>query len=87
MLVAWGCRGHTNTVSGHKIGASCTVVLGRTRIASNCIDLVAIRAVEDDDRVCSDLEGGPSFIFHENGMKISTEAVIEEEEAGEAANG
>ena len=57
------------------------------RIASNCIDLVAVRAVEDDDSVCGDLQGCPSFVFHEDGMKISTEAVAEEEEAGETADG
>ena len=74
-------------MSGHEKTASCTVVLGRARIASNYIDLVAIRAVEDNDNVCGDLEGCPSFVFHEDGMKISTEAVAEEEEAGETADG
>ena len=87
MLVAWGCRGRTNTVSGHEISASCTVVLGRARVASNCIDLVAMRAVERDDRICRDFEGCSSFVFHEDGMKIATKAVAEEEEAGEAADG
>ena len=87
MLVAWCCRGHTNTVSGHEISASCTVVLGRARVASNCIDLVAMRVVQGDDRICGDLEGCSSFVFHEDGMKISTEAVAEEEQAGETADG
>ena len=82
MLVAWGWRGHTNAVSRHEIGADCTVVLGGARIASNCIDLVAMRAVEDDDGVCGDLERCPSFVFHEDGMKISTESIAEKEEAG-----
>ena len=86
MLVAWGCRGHTNTVSAHEIGASCTFVLGRARVASNCTGLVAMRAVEGDDRVCSDLEGCPSFVFRKDGVKVSTEAVAEEEEVGEAAD-
>ena len=87
MLCAWGCRGHTNTVSGHEISAGCTIVLGRARIASSCIDLVAMRAVENDDRSCSSLEGCPSFVFREDCMKVSTKVVEEEEEAGETADG
>ena len=85
--MAWGCGSHTNTVSGHEIGASCAVVLGRARVASNCVDPSTVRAVEDNDRVCSDLEGCPGFIFHEDGMKISTKAVAKEEETGETEDG
>ena len=69
-----------NTMSGHKISASGTIVFGRARIALDCIDQAAMRAAESDDRICRDFEGGSSFVFHEDGMKISTKA-------GEAADG
>ena len=85
--MAWGDRGHANTVSGHEVSARCTVFLGGARIASDCMDLVAMRAVEGDDGICRDLEGCASFIFHEDGMKVSAKAVAEEEEAGKTADG
>ncbi len=46
-----------------------------------------MRAVEGDDGICRELEGCASFVFHEDSMKVSTEAVAEEEEAGETADG
>ena len=46
-----------------------------------------MRAVESDDEVCRGLEGCACFVFHQEGMEISTEAIAEEEEAGETADG
>ena len=46
-----------------------------------------MRAVESDDDVCRGLEGCACFVFHEDGVKVSTKAIAEEEEAGETADG
>ena len=46
-----------------------------------------MRAVEGDDGVRGGLEGCACFIFHQEGMEISTETVAEEEEASEATDG
>ena len=85
--MAWGCGSHTNTVGGHEIVSNCAVVLGRARVASSYVDRVTVRAVEDHDRVCSNLEGCPGFFFYGDGMKTFTKAIAKEEEAGITANG
>ena len=46
-----------------------------------------MRAVESDDEVCRGLEGCACFVFHQEGVEISTKAIAEEEEAGETADG
>jgi hypothetical protein len=46
-----------------------------------------MRAVESDDDVCRDLEGCACFVFHKDGVEVSTKAIAEEEEAGETADG
>ncbi len=76
-----------NTVSGHEVGARCTVVLGGARIASDDTDSMTMRAVEGDDEVCRDLEGCACFVFHQEGMEISTKTVAKEKEAGETTDG
>jgi len=73
-------------MSGHEVSTRCTVVLGGARVASNFIDLVAMRAVESDDGICRGLEDCACFVFHKDGVKVSTKAIAEEEEAGETAD-
>ena len=46
-----------------------------------------MRAVEGDDEVCRGLEGCACFVFHQEGMEISTETIAKEEEAGETTDG
>ena len=46
-----------------------------------------MRAVESDDEVCCGLEGCTCFVFHQDGVEISTKAIAEDEEAGETADG
>ena len=46
-----------------------------------------MRAVESDDEICRGLEGCACFIFHQEGVEISTKTIAEEEEAGETADG
>ena len=87
MLVAWGWRSHTNTMSGYELNGSCTVLFREARVASDCIDLVAMRAVEGDDEVCRGFEGCACFVFRQEGMEISTKTIAKEEEAGETTDG
>ncbi len=46
-----------------------------------------MRAVESDGEVCRGLEGCACFVFHQEGMEISTKTVAKEEEAGETTDG
>jgi len=46
-----------------------------------------MRAVEGDDEVCRGLEGCACFVFHQEGVEISTKAIAKEEETGETADG
>ena len=87
MLMARGSWSHVNAVSRQEVRARGTVVLGGTRITSDSIDSVAIRAVEGDDEVCRGFEGCACFVFDQEGMKIATETIAKEEEAVEATDG
>ena len=46
-----------------------------------------MRAVESDDEVCRGLEGCARFVFHKDGVEVSTKAIAEEEEVGETVDG
>ena len=44
---------------------------------------MAVRAVENNDGIGSDLEGRPSLVYHEDGVEKSTEMVTKEKEAAD----